>query len=116
MGMRLHFSRRLRVANYKRDNRVVYVSNNFTFFGFIFAWGWLLSRRLWIKGLFVLLLYIPVYFFHSIVIASLMDEKKLPELYLFIPTLLLFLIHFYVGIKGNQWLKTSLVRKGYESY
>jgi len=49
-------------------------------------------------------------------ITSLMDEKKLPELYLLIPTLLLLLIHLYVGFNGNQWLKTTLVRKGYESY
>ncbi len=103
------------MANYKREHRVVNVGNGFTFFGLVFAWGWLLSRGLWIKGLFVLLTYIPVYVFHSVVMAYLIDAKKLPEFYLLIPTLLLLLIHLYVGFKGNQWLKASLVHKGYES-
>lgn len=102
------------MVNYKRDNRVLIVGNGFTFFGFVFVWGWLFSKGLWQQGFFVLLLYIPIYFFHSIIMATILETLKLPEFYLLIPTLILFLTHIYVGLKGNQWQHSSLVNRGYK--
>lgn len=110
-----HFSRPLPVANYQRNNRIHVVDNGFTFFGFVFAWGWLFSKGLWRHGLVMLLLYIPIYFFHSIVMAYIMAAFTLPELHLLLPSLILFTVHLYVGLKGNQWLRTALVSKGYKN-
>ncbi|MFK7817029.1 MAG: DUF2628 domain-containing protein [Gammaproteobacteria bacterium] len=103
------------MANYQRKNRVRIVDNGFTFFGFVFAWGWLFSKGLWRHGLVVLLLYIPIYFFHSIAMAFIMVALKLPEPHLLIPSLILFSVHFYIGLKGNQWLRAALISKGYKN-
>ena len=100
---------------YIKNDRTVSVTKGFNFWGFVFAWGWLLSRGLWLHSVLVMLVYIPVYFFHSIVMASITSSMQLPELYYFVPTFILATLHLYVGFYGKQWLVTSLLRKGYKS-
>lgn len=113
MEMKSLFSHLLPVANYQRDDRVYIVGNGFTFFGFVFVWGWLFSKGLWKQGLLMLFLYIPIYFFHSVVVASIIDALRFPIFYLLFPSVFLLSMHLYVGIKGNQWLQSSLVNRGY---
>jgi hypothetical protein len=100
---------------YIKSDRTVSVTKGFSFWGFVFVWGWLLSRGLWLQSFLVMLIYIPVYFFHSIVIASITSSMQLPELYYLAPTLILAAIHIYVGFNGKQWLRAALLRKGYKS-
>ncbi|MDH3608652.1 MAG: DUF2628 domain-containing protein [Gammaproteobacteria bacterium] len=100
--------------NYTKNDRIISVANGFNIWAFIFAWGWLLSRGLWSHGLLVMLIYIPIYFFHTIVIASITSSMKLQELYYLTPTITLAAIHLYIGFKGNQWIRALLIRKGFE--
>jgi hypothetical protein len=101
--------------NYAKNDRIISVANGFNTWAFIFAWGWLLSRGLWLQSLLVMLTYFPVYFFHSIVMASITSSLKLQELYYLVPTIILAAIHLYIGLKGNHWLRALLIRKGYEN-
>ena len=101
--------------NYTKNDRIISVANGFNIWAFIFAWGWLLSRGLWAHGLIIMIIYIPIYFFHSIVMASIVSSLKLQELHYFVPTIVLAVIQLYIGFKGNQWMRTLLIRKGYES-
>jgi len=102
------------VASYQRGERVIITGNGFTYWGLVFAWGWLFSRALWLKGLIVLVLYLPIYFFQSIMMSALFDGTKIENHYILIPTILLVIIHLTIGFKGNQWLHESLLRKGYK--
>jgi len=88
--------------NYTNSDRVISVANGFNIWAFIFAWGWLLSRGLWVHGSLVMFIYIPIYFFHSIVMASITSSLKLQELHYLAPTIILAAIHLYIGFKGNQ--------------
>lgn len=101
--------------NYTKNDRIISVKNGFNIWAFIFAWGWLLSRGLWLHGLLVMLVYIPIYFFHSIVIVSITSSLKLQELHYLVPTILLAAIHLYIGFKGNHWLRALLFRNDYKS-
>jgi len=100
--------------NYTKNDRVISVAKGFNIWAFIFAWGWLFSRGLWIHGLLVMLIYIPIYFFHSIVMASITSSLELQELHYLVPTVILAAIHLYIGFKGNQWMRALLIRNGYE--
>jgi hypothetical protein len=99
--------------NYIKHDQIISVTNSFTFWGFMFAWGWLLSRGLWLHGLLVMLIYISIYFFHSIVMASITSSLKLQELYYLAPTVILAAIQLYIGFKGTHWLCSLLIRKDY---
>jgi hypothetical protein len=101
--------------NYTKNDRIITVTHGFNFWAGIFVWGWLFSRGLWRQGLLVMLIYIPVYFFHSIVIASLMNGVKIQQWYLLVPSLILAAIHLYTGIKASTWMRTALIRNGYQS-
>ncbi len=46
--------------------------------------------------------------------ASIMETSTFPALYWLIPSLILLFIHFYIGAKGNQWLKIALISRGYK--
>ena len=35
--------------NYTKNDRIISVANGFNIWAFIFAWGWLLSRELWLQ-------------------------------------------------------------------
>lgn len=99
---------------YIKNNRTTSAGNGFTFWGFVFAWSWLFSKALWMRGIVVLLIYIPIYFFQSIIMTGFFGGTKIEYFYLLIPTLLLAIIHLIIGFKGNQWLRESLQRKGYK--
>lgn len=100
---------------YIKSDRTVSVTKGFNFWGFVFAWGWLLSRRLWLHSILVMLIYIPIYFFHSIAMAFITSSMQLPELHYLAPTLILATIHLLIGFKGKQWQRAALLRKGYKS-
>lgn len=100
---------------YIKKDQTVSVTRGFSFWGFVFAWGWLFSRGLWLHGLVIILIYIPVYFFHSIIMGLIISTRQLPELYYLTPSIVLAVIHIYVGCKGKQWHRTALLRKGYKS-
>lgn len=100
---------------YIKNDQTVSLTSGFSFWGFVFVWGWLLSRGLWLRGLLITLIYFPVYFYNSIIMAAIISSKQLPEFYYLIPTLIIVAIHLYVGFKGKQWLRAALLRKGYKS-
>jgi len=102
------------VASYQRGERVIFVGDGFTFWGMVFVWGWLFSKALWLKSFIVSLLYIPIYFFSSMIMAGFFTGTKIENNYLFIPTILIAIIHLTIGFKGNQWVRESLLRKGYK--
>jgi len=99
---------------YIKNNRTISVGNGFTVWGFIFAWGWLFSKALWLKGVVVLVIYFPTYFFQSIMMTAFFGGTKVENYYLLAPTLLLLIIHLTIGFKGRQWLRDSIQRKGYK--
>ena len=45
---------------------------------------------------------------------SIVETSTLPVFYWLIPSIILFLVHLYIGLKGNQFLKTALIARGYE--
>ena len=100
---------------YIKNDRIVSITKGFSFWAFVFVWGWLLSRGLWLQSFLVMLIYIPIYLFHSMVVALITSSLQLPELYYLVPTLILAAIHIYVGCNAKQWQKTALLRRGYKS-
>ena len=40
----------------QKDGNSVYVAEGFNWFAFVFAWGWLLSRGIWVPGILIMLI------------------------------------------------------------
>ena len=97
----------------QKGSTSAFVGRGFNWFAFVFAWGWLLSRGLWKPGILVMLIDIPLYFFSSVVNLTFLDGIHQSEVYFFLPSLLILILHLYVGIKGNQWRRNKLLAKGY---
>ena len=97
----------------QKDGKSVFVASGFNWFAFVFAWGWLLSRGLWKPGILIMLIDIPLYFFSSVINLTFLDGIHQTELHFLLPSLLILMIHLYVGAKGNQWRHNALLAKGF---
>ncbi len=98
----------------KKEGKSAFVARGFNWFAFVFAWGWLLSRGLWIPGILIMLIDIPLYFFSSVINLTLLDGIHKSEVHFLLPSVLILMIHIYVGAKGNQWRRNALLAKGYK--
>ena len=106
--------------NYRKRNQIISIGEGFSLWGFIFSWGWLLARGLWFFGILFMLIEIPLSFY---AIAGNSFFGSIPEnainlhySYLLIPSLLLLLIHIYIGSKGNSWLEKKITHRGFEKF
>ena len=98
----------------QKAGRSAFVAEGFNWFAFVFAWGWLLSRGLWKPGILIMLIDIPLYFFSSVINLTFLDGIHESELHFLLPSLLILVIHLYVGVKGNQWRRNKLLDNGYK--
>ncbi len=106
--------------NYIKRNQIIYIDEGFCLWGFIFSWGWLLARGLWVMGIIFMVIEIPLSFYAIAGNASFGSISKnainLHYSYLLIPSLLHLLIHIYVGSKGNIWLEKKLINQGFKKF
>ena len=98
----------------QKAGKSAFVGKGFNWFAFVFAWGWLLSRGLWKSGIVIMLIDIPLYFFSSVINLTFLDGIHESEVHFLLPSILILIIHLFVGIKGNQWRREALQAKGYK--
>lgn len=104
--------------HYIKNAQVLYVGQGFSFFAFIFSWGWLLARGLWAYGIFFMLIHFPLWFYSFAGAAYISGMPggaiNWQQTYLLIPNVLLLFVHLLIGFKGNKWRQALLEQKGYK--
>jgi len=83
--------------NFKKNNRIVSIGNGFSLWGFVFSWGWLLARGIWVFGIIFMIIEIPLGFYAfagNAAFGSVSNNTfNFQHSYLLIPSILLFIIH-----------------------